>query len=410
MSLRLYSTLGRETREFTTVAPGEARMYVCGVTPYDVTHLGHAFSYVQFDTLRRYLSSIGYLVRYVQNVTDIDDDMIMVSRRQGGRPIPEIRDENDRIFRNDLDRLNVLRPSAYPFATEHIPEIIEHTAKLIECGHAYVVDGDVFFEARTFERYGQLNGVTLEELEQRENPESKRAEKKRGKLDFLLWQIVDAGDPSWPSPWGPGRPGWSIECTAMSVAHLGPRIDIHGGGSDLRFPHHENEIAQAECSTGDAPFSGFWMHNGMLKLEGVKMSKSLGNLVLARNLMQEFEPDQLRLYLLSHHYRADADYYHGDLEQLGERYGRLKLASSQGEGAAAAASSGRALIAEFRETIDNDFDAPVALDVLDAAASRLLAGAGSDGEGEALRECLAVLGFAFAGAKGPASGYLGSTL
>ena len=195
VTLRLYSTLGRETREFKTVVPGEVRMYVCGVTPYDVTHLGHAFSYVQFDTLRRYLSHLGYRVRYVQNVTDIDDDMIMVSKRQGGRPIAEIRDENDRIFRNDLDHLNVLRPSAYPFATDHIPQIIETTQRIIDEGCAYVVDGDVFFEAEKFEGYGNLNGTTIAELAKRENPESKREWKKRGPLDFLLWQTVDPGDP-----------------------------------------------------------------------------------------------------------------------------------------------------------------------------------------------------------------------
>jgi len=191
VSLRLYSSLGREVREFEPVTPGQVKMYVCGVTPYDVTHLGHAFSYVQFDTLRRYFLSKGNQVRYVQNVTDIDDDMIMVSKRQGGRPIAEIRDENDAIFRRDLDRLNVLRPTAYPYATDHIPEIIEATAKLIERGHAYEVDGDVFFSAESFERYGALNGLSHDDLGKLENPESKRAEKKRGHLDFLLWQVVD---------------------------------------------------------------------------------------------------------------------------------------------------------------------------------------------------------------------------
>ena len=398
MTLQLYSSLGKSVRPFKTVVPGEVRMYVCGVTPYDVTHLGHAFSYVQFDTLRRYLTSQGLTVRYVQNVTDIDDDMIMVSKRQGGRPIPEIRDENDAIFRNDLDRLNVLRPTEYPFAAEHIPEIIEHTARLIANGHAYEADGDVFFEAESFERYGQLNGVALAELGKRENPESKRAHKKRGPLDFLLWQEVEPGDPCWDSPWGSGRPGWSIECTAMSVAHLGEQIDIHGGGSDLIFPHHENEIAQAECSTGKAPFCGYWIHNGMLKLEGVKMSKSLGNLVLARNLMAEFEPDLLRLYLLSNHVRADADYHHGDLTALQERYGRLKAAAGW-------AGSGP-LPAAFTEAMDNDFDVPGALNAVDASATRILSRTAAPGETESLRTALATLGFAFAGARGPARGDL----
>jgi len=377
-------------------------MYVCGVTPYDVTHLGHAFSYVQFDAFRRYLAWPGNDVRYVQNVTDIDDDMIMVSKREGGRPIPEIRDENLAILREDLDRLNVLRPSAYPFATDFIPEIIETTKRIIEKGCAYVVDGDVFFEVARFERYGRLNGITHAELAKLENPESKREHKKRGPLDFLLWQRTEPGEPSWESPWGPGRPGWSIECTAMSTAILGDQIDIHGGGSDLMFPHHENEIAQAECVSGKAPFCGWWLHNGMLKLDGVKMSKSLGNLVLARDLMGQYEPDHLRLYLLSHHYREDADYRANAMPNLAARYERLK---------SAVAFAGSAnpelevpLILEFVEALNDDFDVPASLNALDASATRVLQGTAAAGEQEALGAALAVLGFGFAGARGPANG------
>ncbi|MCC6266380.1 MAG: cysteine--tRNA ligase [Dehalococcoidia bacterium] len=405
MTLRLYSALGREIRDFRPVTPGRASMYVCGVTPYDVTHLGHAFSYVQFDSLRRYLVYKGFNTRYVQNVTDIDDDMIMVSKRQGGRPIAEIRDENDAIFRADLDRLNVLRPHAYPYATDHIPEIIEATAKLIENGNAYVVGGDVFFEAATFDRYGALNGLSFDALGKLENPESKRAEKKRGHLDFLLWQEVDPGDPSWDSPWGPGRPGWSIECTAMSVKHLGAQIDIHGGGSDLIYPHHENEIAQAECAYGPAPFCGHWLHNGMLQLDSVKMSKSLGNLVLARVLMQTYEPDHLRLYLLSTHLRKDANYHSGDLDALTARYERLKAAANA-QAVQPAGAPASPLQRAFEAEMDNDFQAPAALDLLDQAASRVLAGTAPDGEAAALREALATMGFAFAGGRGPATGDL----
>lgn len=400
MPLRLYSSLGKTDREFHPLVPGAVKMYVCGVTPYDVTHLGHAFSYVQFDTLRRYLTFLGNDVRYVQNITDIDDDMIMVSKRQGGRPIAEIRDENDAIFRADLDRLNVLRPTAYPFATDHIPQIIEITRRLIDAGCAYEADGDVFFEAAKSENYGQLNGVTIEELAKRENPESKREWKKRGPLDFLLWQQVDPGDPSWDSPWGPGRPGWSIECTAMSRAHLGEQIDIHGGGHDLVFPHHENEIAQAECSTGKKPFCGWWMHNGMLQLDGVKMSKSLGNLVLARRLMAEYEPDHLRLYLLSNHYRMDVNYVDGDMGALKGRYGRLKAAAAAEPGD----GGGAAVFAAFAQAMDADLNTPAALDALDGAATRILAGAAGRTEHEDLRRGLAILGFGFAGARGPANG------
>ncbi|MGK2966573.1 MAG: cysteine--tRNA ligase [Tepidiformaceae bacterium] len=405
MTLRLYNSLGREKQPFTPVTPGEVRIYVCGITPYDVTHLGHAFSYVQFDTLRRYFEWQGLRVRYVQNVTDIDDDMIMVSRRQGGRPIPEIRDENDAIFRADLDRLNVLRPTAYPFATSYIPEMLEKIERMITVGRAYVVEGDVFFEAATFPGYGKLTGVTINELALRENPESKREHKKRGPLDFLLWQQTEPDEPTWPSPWGPGRPGWSIECTAMSMALLGDQIDIHGGGHDLIFPHHENEIAQSESVTGLEPFSGWWMHNGMLQLDGVKMSKSLGNLVLARNLMAVHEPAHLRLYLLSQHYRADANYHDGDLIALADCYERLKAAASAESGALQGAAPGP-LEREFREAIDDDFDTPAAIAVLDAAATRVLAGAAAQAEQAGLRALLAVLGFDFAGARGPATGSL----
>ncbi|MCC7364988.1 MAG: cysteine--tRNA ligase [Dehalococcoidia bacterium] len=407
MTLRLYSTLGREVRELRPVAPPEVRIYVCGVTPYDVTHLGHAFSYVQFDALRRYLHYKGFKPKYVQNITDIDDDMIMVSKRQGGRPIPEIRDENDAIFRADLDRLNVLRPHVYPRATDHIPQIIEATEAIIRNGCGYVVDGDVFFEAANFPGYGKLNGVTIAELAKRENPESKREWKKRGPLDFLLWQRTEPDEPSWESPWGPGRPGWSIECTAMSTTHLGSQLDIHGGGSDLVFPHHENEIAQAEVMTGQAPFCGFWMHNGMLQLEGVKMSKSLGNLVLARVLMQEFDPDHLRLYLLSHHYRENADYHSYGLPALGARYEQLMLAV-RAESAPAEPSA--VLRAKWEAAMDEDFGLPQALDVLDEAAVRVLHGTAEPGEQQLLREALSVLGFAFAGSPGPANGHLSPDL
>lgn len=404
MTLRLYSTLARATREFTTIVPGEARIYVCGVTPYYVTHLGHAFSYVQFDALRRYLTWSGYAVRYVQNVTDIDDDMIRVSREQG-RTIYDIRDENDGQFRRDLDRLNVLRPSAYPYATDHIPQIIDLTQRLIDRGHAYAVDGDVFYEATTFAGYGALRGLGMQELGKLENPESKRAHKKRGPLDFLLWQQVDPGDPSWESPWGPGRPGWSIECTAMSMAHLGDQIDIHGGGSDLVYPHHTNEIAQAEGVTGIAPFCGYWLHNGMLQSDGRKMAKSKPEtLVFARHLMERYEPDHLRLYLLMQHYRTDANYHDGDMDALRPTFERLKAVSAAGAGAVDNAAP---VLRAFREAVDDDFRVADGVTVLDEAASRVLSGSGADGEAAAVRSALAVLGFSFAGARGPALGDVG---
>jgi cysteinyl-tRNA synthetase len=375
-------------------------MYVCGVTPYAVTHLGHAFSYVQFDTLRRYLGFLGYEVRHVQNVTDIDDDMIMVSRRQGGRPIAEIRDENLAVLERDLARLNVLAPSVTPYATEHIPRIISLVEATIARGVGYVVAGDVFFEVGRFAHYGQLSGASLAELAARENPEAKHQEVKRGPLDFLLWQAQQPGEPAWDSPWGPGRPGWSIECTAMSTAHLGEQIDIHGGGRDLVFPHHENEIAQAETVTGKHPFCGSWLHNGMLRLDGVKMSKSLGNLVLASDLLSRFDADHVRLYLLSAHYRADVNYTSGSIPALGERYGRLVAAAGREDHPEGGAAGASALRTEFQQAMDEDFDVPAGLDVLERAAVRVLEGVAGPVERADLRTLLAVLGFRFAGAPG----------
>jgi cysteinyl-tRNA synthetase len=273
-------------------------------------------------------------------------------------------------------------------------------------GCAYAVDGDVFFEVASFPAYGELNGVSREELAGRENPESKREHKKRGPLDFLLWQRTEPDEPSWDSPWGPGRPGWSIECSAMSTQHLGEQIDIHGGGRDLMYPHHENEIAQSECATGRRPFCRWWMHNGMLRLDGVKMSKSLGNLVLVRDLLREVEPDHLRLYLLSTHYRADADYRAGALHGVAERYGRLRAAAAGAATAPAAGPGAERLERAFLAAVEEDFDVPAALDVLDAAAVRVLAASDEPGERAKLRELLAALGFAFAGAVGPATGHL----
>ena len=411
MTLKLYSTLGREVREFTTVVPGEVRMYVCGVTPYFLTHLGHAFSYVQFDTLRRYLSWSGYRVKYVQNVTDIDDDMIRVSKAQK-RPIAELRDENLASFREDLDRLNVLRPTAYPFATHYIEEMQRATAKLIDTGHAYAKGTNVFFRARSFLGYGALKGVGPGDIGKLENPEGVDAEKREDALDFHLWQPIreaDAGafmeagrPPGWPSPWGEGRPGWHIECTAMSMATLGDQIDIHGGGSDLVYPHHTNEIAQAESVTGKAPFAGFWLHNGMLMKEGEKMAKSKPEtLAFARDVMASLPADQLRMYLLGIHLRANGDYRAGDIEALGPAFERLRAIAASAAGAAAASHP---VLRAFRETMDNDFDAPGALAQLDTAALAVINGSADPDSPAAIRDALGVLGLAFANARGPATG------
>lgn len=398
MSLKLYTSLHNKKITFEPVRSNEVSIYVCGVTPYDVTHLGHAFSYVHFDVLRRYLLANKLNVKYVQNLTDIDDDMIMVSKRLNGKPISEIRDENDALLRNDLDQLNVLRPTAYPYATDHIQEIITATSELLQKNIAYVVDGDVFFKAEQFDKYGNLNNATYETLLEKENPEAKQRAKRRGPLDFLLWQKSPDDEPGWDSPWSRGRPGWSIECTVMSTAHLGEQIDIHGGGKDLLFPHHENEIAQAESLSGEAPFCNWWMHNGMLQLDGVKMSKSLGNLVLVRDLLKTTEADHLRLYLLSTHYRSDANYQIGDLDDIKTLYEKLKIACRNIQTLPKHAT----VTEEFRDAMDDDLNTPLALQKLSASANRIINGNDQTGEAEALQEALNILGFAFAGARGPA--------
>lgn len=291
----------------------------------------------------------------------------------------------------------------YPYATDHISQIVAATEQLLARGYAYEVDGDVFFAVERFPGYGRLSGSTLDELAKRENPEAKRPEKRRHPLDFLLWQRSEPDEPSWPSPWGPGRPGWSIECTVMSITHLGEQIDIHGGGRDLLFPHHENEVAQAEALTGRTPFCAFWLHNGMLTLEGVKMSKSLGNLVLVRDLLEKVSPSHLRLYLLSWQYRDDPDFRLSDLEAVAERHERLRAAA--GGVAEAGWPTAESLPAGVREALDDDFDLPRAFAELDDLAARVLA-RGDEGLRAAVRASLAVLGFAFAGAPGPATGVI----
>lgn len=399
MNLKLYSSLHNKKKLFRPVKEGEVSIYVCGVTPYDVTHLGHAFSYVHFDVLRRYLLANGLAVKYVQNLTDIDDDMIMVSKRMNGKPIAEIRDANDALLRKDLDDLNVLRPNVYPYATDHIEEIILATAKLVQQEKAYAVDGDVFFIAEKFKNYGSLNHSTYEDLLEKENPEAKQRSKRRRPLDFLLWQKSPDDEPGWNSPWSRGRPGWSIECTVMSVTHLGEQIDIHGGGSDLLFPHHENEIAQAESLSGKTPFCNWWMHNGMLQLNGVKMSKSLGNLVLVRNLLKTIEPDHLRLYLISTHYREDANYQEGQIVAIRDLYQKFKDACAQANDLPVS----MIVREEFETAMQDDLDTPRALMALSRTADRILSGNHDPGESEALRESLEILGFAFAKARGPAN-------
>lgn len=300
MSLKIYSTLTREKSEFKPIEEGKVRMYVCGPTVYDSAHVGHAMSALVFDVVRRYLMHKGYEVEYVMNFTDVDDKIIDRAKRLGVDPF-ELAEGYIEEFKKDLKDLNILPASEHPRATEEIGTIIDMVARLIEKDAAYEVDGDVYFRVEQAEDYGKLSGRKLEEMNA--GSRIRVDERKQNPMDFAVWKSAKEGEPAWDSPWGPGRPGWHIECSAMNLHHLGDQIDIHGGGNDLIFPHHENEIAQTEAVTGK-PFSRYWMHNGMLQLKGEKMSKSTGNLIPIRDFIKEHPGDVMRLIVISSHYRS----------------------------------------------------------------------------------------------------------
>ena len=303
MSLRLYSTLSQTVQEFRPLGE-EVRTYVCGVTPYDTAHLGHAFLYVSFDVLHRFLRYLGYRVRYIQNITDIDND-ILRRAKEVGEPWDELGNKYVKIHQDGLDALGVEPPVKYPRATEEIPLMVEMIDALIAKGHAYEAGGNVYFRVSSDPNYGCLSRLPLDQMADELTKTGDPADDplKEAPVDFLLWQAAKPGEPTWPSPWGPGRPGWHIECSAMSIRYLGETLDIHGGGGDLVYPHHESEIAQSECWSGQRPFARVWMHAGMLRMDGEKMSKSLGNMVFVHDLIKQYSPEALRLYLSSVRYR-----------------------------------------------------------------------------------------------------------
>jgi L-cysteine:1D-myo-inositol 2-amino-2-deoxy-alpha-D-glucopyranoside ligase len=374
--MQLYNTMTQQKETFTP-AGDHVTMYVCGITPYDTTHLGHAFTYVVFDTLARYFQFKGWPVRYGQNVTDIDDD-ILRKAKEVGENWKTLGDRWTRRFIEDMDVLNALRPTYYPRATEEIARIIEMTRVLLDKGYAYEKNGGVYFHVDNCLRFGQLSRIPRGEMLSIANERGNVPDdpNKRDPLDFVLWQAGKPGEPAWDSPWGPGRPGWHIECSAMSLHYLGQTIDIHGGGADLVFPHHECEIAQSEQYTGVQPFVRFWMHVAMVRHEGEKMSKSLGNLIMARDLLQVYSPDAVRAYLLSHHYRTPWEYDEAGLRQAASRVERYAAASH-----ADAVAGGNALDAapyrdRFVTAMDDDLDTPAALSALDDLTGAILAAAG----------------------------------
>src|SRR3990172_291274 len=300
MSLRIYNTLTRQKEAFETLQPGWVTMYVCGPTVYDKAHVGHAISVLLFDIIRRYLEYRGYEVRHAMNYTDVDDKIIQRANQTGGEPL-KLAESYIQEFQRHLNDLNIQPATVYPRATQEIDHIISLVKELIEGGQAYAVDGDVYFRVTGKEDYGKLSWRKLEDMQAGARIDIDR--RKENPMDFALWKTSKPGEPAWESPWGKGRPGWHIECSAMNLHHLGEQIDIHGGGNDLIFPHHENEIAQTESLTRK-PFARYWVHNGMLQLSGEKMSKSLGNLVTVEEFLRAHEADALRMMILNSGYRS----------------------------------------------------------------------------------------------------------
>jgi cysteinyl-tRNA synthetase len=304
MTLKIHNTMTRRREVFEPQHPGKVSMYACGVTVYDLSHIGHARAMVVFDVIQRYLRSIGYEVTFVRNYTDIDDKIINRANEEGVA-WNVISERYIKEFDRDMAALGIQIPEYTPRATEHIPEMLAMVASLIERGHAYEVDGDVYFDVSSFKQYGKLSGKDTESLQSGARVDVD--ERKKSPLDFALWKAAKPGEPYWESPWGRGRPGWHIECSAMSQKYLGETFDIHGGGMDLVFPHHENEIAQAECSTGK-PFARYWLHNGFVNIDKEKMSKSLKNFKTIRDVLADYHPEVIRLFLLTSQYRSPVDF------------------------------------------------------------------------------------------------------
>ncbi|MDR1159824.1 MAG: cysteine--tRNA ligase, partial [Syntrophomonadaceae bacterium] len=318
--MRLYNTLIGAKEEFVTLAPAEVKMYVCGPTTYNYIHLGNARPLVVFDTIRRYLEFKGYKVRYIQNFTDIDDKIINRAAEESVDPL-SLSEKYIREYFIDADALGIKRAQVHPRVSEHIDEIIAAVAKLIECNSAYELEGNVYYRVKSFANYGFLSHRSLEDMLAGARVEVD--ERKEDPMDFALWKKTKPGELFWESPWGPGRPGWHIECSVMATNYLGNTIDIHGGGRDLIFPHHENEIAQAEALTGEK-FVKYWLHNGFITVNDEKMSKSLGNFFILRDILKKYSPDVVRFYLINTHYRSPLDFDDGKLEEAKKSLQRIK--------------------------------------------------------------------------------------
>lgn len=358
MGLKLFNTFGRKEQVFKPIHKDEVRMYVCGPTVNDVPHLGHARQQITFDVLRKYLIYLGYKVKFVSNVTDIDDKIINKAKELG-EDINHLTQRNLKAHLEDYSKLGVDKPDIQPKATEYIDEMIGLVKRLENKGYAYVIDGDgVYFDVSKFKEYGKLSGQNLEDL--KSNVRKKTSDEKRNKEDFVLWKFSKPEEPKWKSPWGDGRPGWHIECSAMSEKLLELPFDIHGGGQDLIFPHHEDEVAQSEAATGKK-FVNFWVHNGMVNVDNVKMSKSLGNFKTIRDLLKNYSGEIIRYFVISNQYRKPVDFTNSTLENAKNSYERLKriIEVIKDDG-----KINQKYLKEFEKAMDNDINTSEALAVL----------------------------------------------
>ena len=359
MTLRFYNSLTNQKEDFMPIREGEVSMYVCGMTVYDNCHLGHARAMIAFDILFKYLENQGYKVKFVRNITDVDDKIIERAIHNN-EPIDDLTQRTIASMHEDFAQLGLALPTIEPRATDYIPGMIEMIEDLIVKGNAYHSSGgDVFFAVRTFPEYGKLSNKNIDDL----NPGARIAEddSKRDPLDFVLWKSAKEGEPSWDSPWGQGRPGWHIECSVMSFQNLGKHFDIHGGGPDLLFPHHENEIAQSECASG-CKFANYWLHSGLLKINGEKMSKSLGNFAMLKDLFVSYHPEVLRYYLISSHYRSSLNFDPESLNQARSALARLYQALGSIEGESNELDQN--MMNQFSLVMDDDLNTPEALSLL----------------------------------------------
>lgn len=358
--LNIYNTLTREKQPFTPMIAGKVGLYVCGTTIYDYCHIGHGRTYVSFDVIVRYMRFIGLDVTYVRNITDVDDKIINRAN-ENGESCDALVERFTKAMHDDFDALNMARPDIEPTVTGHIPEIITIVTRLVERGYAYVAkSGDVLFDVSKYEDYGKLSMQNLEMLQAGARVDVDTD--KDDPLDFVLWKMAKPNEPKWPSPWGDGRPGWHIECSGMSSRHLGDTFDIHGGGSDLQFPHHENEIAQSECAN-DCAYANLWMHTGMVQVDKEKMSKSLGNFFTIRDVLKQFDPETMRYFMISGHYRSQLNYSQENLTQARAAMERIYTALRDVKVSEAPVGE-NSYIKRFKTAMNDDFNCPEVLPIM----------------------------------------------